>query len=221
MTLPIDLQQSITHEFRNQSLDQLENLKPSDVVVFDNQPIPENYTVVAHVDDKTSNAIVSIQDRLAEIDVQQYYYPAKQLHLTLLGNIKVTVDPELITRAVNAAFKTPIKFILYGLGSNQYCGSMSAYPHRFSITECRKILREIIGVKGDDYSIHLPAYENVGWINFMRYLHQPKEELLKELKANKESYFGDFVVKEISIYRNKSKVLDPDQSELIHTISPD
>lgn len=221
MTLPSELQKSITQEFRKQSLEQLGKLKPSGVVVFDQQSIPENYTIVAHLDDKTSNVVTSLQNGLGEIDREQYYYPVNQLHLTLLGNVKIATDPKLISRAVKTVFKTPIEFILFGLGSNQYCASMSAYPYNFSITEHRKMLRDMIRDNGDDYSIHLPTYEKVGWINFMRYQQQPKDELLKELYANKDTYFGEFKVNKVSVYRNRSKVLAPNQSELIDTIALD
>lgn len=219
MTVPSDLQESIIQEFRKQSLEQLEKLKPSDVVVFDNQPIQEKYTIVAHLDETTSNVAVFLQDKFRAIDGEQYYYPVKQLHLTLLGNINITTNHEFISRAVKVAFKKPFEFILFGVAGNQYCASMSAYPHNFSFTNSRKILRDTIGYKGDDYGSILPAYEKVGWINFMRYLHQPKEALTNELKRNNDIYFGEFIVTEVSIYRSKSKILAPDQSELINTIT--
>lgn len=221
MTLPSVFQQSIVREFREQSLGQLKQLEQSDVVVFDSKPILENYTIVAHLDDKTSNAVVSLQEELKEIDAKQYYYPTEQLHLTLLGNINIATNPERIAEAVRVAFKSPIVFVLFGLGSNKYCASMSAYPHNFSVSGCRSTLRNIIGETGDDYSIHLPAYEEVGWINFMRYEQQPKAELLKELYANRDTYFGEFVVRKVSLYLNRSKVLAPDQAELIESIAID
>lgn len=208
----------ISADFRLQSLSQLNNLKPTDVVSFDNQLIPENYTIVAHLDVQTIHTITSLQQSLTAIDSSHYYYPTNQLHLTLLGNIDISIDPERILKAIATVCSAPMQFSLLGLGSNQYGASISAYPRNFSIAEIRKKLRIMIGDSGDDYSVHLQAYESVGWITFLRYLQEPKNELLEALKNSAETDFGTVIVNEISLYSTTSKVLAPEQAKLVETV---
>lgn len=215
-SLPNKLKKHINLDFRAQSLKQLKSLTPSKIEIFDNEPIPQNYTIIFRSDEKTSQIVKQLQTQLQFISKKQYFYPSKQLHLTLLGNIDINIHKQKIIEALGKNLKslTNINFILYGLGGNQHCSSISAYP-TFNIALLRNMLRNEIRSKGDDYSSHLTKYEEVGWINYLRYLESPNQEILKFLIDKQNTFFGLFKPNSVELCANTSKVLDPPQTKLI------
>jgi hypothetical protein len=130
---------------------------------------------------------------------------------TNLENLIETVSSEIA--------KGNLFFKLWGIGSNKYCSSVSAYPVDFSLHKFRENIRKKIHAHGDDYSSILKSYEYVGWINYLRYLHKPSQELLDTLYDYKDTIFGDMEPSSIRLYQNKSKVLDASRAKLLHTFT--
>lgn len=201
-------------EFRQESINQLKQLKPEDVKVFNSSAIPLVYTVIARPNKETTAIIVKIQKQLKSIDPHHYYYPSAQLHLTLIGNIASSLNKDILINSLRKNLTSPIQFILYGLASNKFCASISAYPLNYNLSNMREAIRKDIGDQGEDYQIHLSSYEKMGWINFMRYLKTPKQELLDELRRSSEEYVGLFKPENVEVSLTTSKVLDPRYSKL-------
>lgn len=201
---------------------QLKNLQTQDIQIFEDKPIPENYTIIARPNEKMINKIVELIDELKKFDENQFYYPPKQMHLTIIGNINISHSQEKIVQAIEEIVKiNRMKFNLIGINSNIYCTSVSAIPVDFSLHEIREKLRQQIG-DGDDFgkpsSFRLPEYEHVGWINFMRYLKQPKDQFLKKLYEFHDKNFGEMKVEKIELWNNQSKALNPKIGKLIYTL---
>ena len=206
----------IIPEFRSQSLLQLEQLTPEQIVPFVIDKIKENYTIVFRPEAKAIEAVQSLMSKIRAIDPHQYMYPVEQLHMTLIGNIPISIPVDTIKRAVKKyVIKDSVKFILFGLGSNGYCSSVSAYPNGFDVTQTRNSIRAAIGNRGDDFTSFIPAYEKVCWINYMRYKQTPKKELLDFLLSQKDTNFGEIGVGAIQLYKTTSKTLNPLKCEIL------
>ena len=203
-------------QFRHESLSQLHALQASQIRVFQFERISECYTLIARLDDASRREVLGLQNDLQQIDPTQFYYPEQNLHLTLLGNLPLTIDSKDLIEIVGAVLgKYSIQFNLEGMGSSESCASVSAYPHDFSIFTMREELRSLIGMKGDDYSSILQSYEYMGWINVLRYLHIPNQTLLEKMYSYKDTSFGMFTPKIIQLYKTTSKIIEPSESELI------
>ncbi len=214
------MEQSWFKQFKIESLTQLHSLKPSEVKIFRDEPVPENFTIVVRPEDKILTAIEKEMSALKKIEPNQFYYPLSDLHLTLVGNIPTTIDQQKITIALESIIKHyQLEFKLEGLGSNKYCSSFSAYPIDFSLHKLREELRSRIGIHGDNYQNILPSYEYVGWINYLRYLQIPGQKFLNRLYENRGAVFGQFRPSSVQLFRNTSKVLASPQAQLITEIS--
>ena len=86
------MEDSLYQQFRNQSLDQLKNLKPRDVVCFDHKDIEVNYTLVVRPNPRVIVELAKLYTKLKLIDPDQYYYPANDLHLTLIGKVLAQIN---------------------------------------------------------------------------------------------------------------------------------
>lgn len=195
-------------EFRQQSFLQLRDLKPADIVPFTASKVEPNYTILAIPNAEVIKQTQEFITELKNIDPGQYYYAPQQLHITILGGLTMNLSPEEFvarTRPVLAKYK--VKFQIVGLGSNQNSSSALAYPDRFSLHNLREELRHAVGQKGTPYDIHLSRYEYMGWMNYMRYLKTPKEELLTTLRNNEDRFFGALPLPTLELYKATSKVL--------------
>ena len=214
--LPDNFKQYINPQFRKQSLEQLKNLRPEHIEIFDYEDLPQNDTAVFRLDKSTIETIKELQTKLRTYSDDQYYYPTDQLHITLIGNLDININPKRITIALKKCLTgyKDLEFVLLGLGSNQYGSSISAYP-TFNLAKLRNNLRQEIGSQGDDYSIHLSAYEEVGWINYLRYLNRPDHKFLELLYKQKDTFFGYCKPRSLELYTNSSKVLASDSTSLV------
>ena len=196
-------------EFRQQSYRQLHDLKPQDIIPYTAARVEQNYTILARPNEENIKNITSFTKDLQTIDSNQYYYRPDQLHITILGGLSMKLPKdEFVARTRPIITRYHIKFQLVGLGSNGNCSSALAYPDGFSLHNLREELREALHEKGTPYDIHLSRYEYMGWMNYMRYLQPPKEELLKTLRDNEERLFGPLPSPEVQLYKATSKILN-------------
>lgn len=203
---------------RNDSLTQLRELKPSNISLFSTDQITENFTLVFRPDNLTVDKILKLYSKLQLIEPNQFYYPSETLHLTLIGNLPINLEHQKIITSVERVIKQQsYKFKLYGLGSNNYCSSISAYPINFSLHSLRQELRNRLGTTGDNYSSILQSYEYMGWINYLRYLNKPSQQFLDKLYSYNEAFFGEMIPETLELYKNTSKVLAPTKAHLLHS----
>ena len=207
-------------QFREESLGQLKKLDPENIVLFDDKDIPPNYTLVIRPNEQTLQVFKKFYAHLQDIEPNHYYYPENDLHLTVIGNIPTSTNLDNLVETISSEIvKRNLIFKLWGLGSNIFCSSVSAYPVDFSLHELRDGIRSKIGTHGDDYSNILESYEYVGWINYLRYLQKPSQEFLNMLFSYKDTNFGEMQPSVIQLYLNTSKVLDSNKAKLIHTFN--
>lgn len=210
------MEQQFLNQFRNESLNQLTSLRPEEVEIFHDEPIIENFTLILRLDDSTLAGVEHVMNGLKKFEPNQFYYPLENLHLTIIGGLPTNIDPKIIVAAVEKVLPNySLKFQLKGAGSNKYCSSLSAYPVDFSLHDLRDELRSAIGSHGDNYSSILKSYEYVGWINFMRFFHQPNQSYFDKLYSERDSSLGEFKPKILQLYKNSSKVLDQVGATLI------
>jgi len=210
------MEKKLINKFRVESLKQLKSLRADEIVLLDETPIQENVTIIIKPSEECKKTILKLISGLKVADDTQFYYPVDRFHLTILGNIPISVD---IKSHVNSIYdvlkKQKMKFKLFGIGSNQFTSSVSAYPLDFSIHALRDEIRQIINNQADNYSRILEYYEYVGWINYMRYLKHPDQEFLDKLFSYKDFDFGEMIVSKVQIFKTTSKLIDPSQSILI------
>lgn len=150
----------------------------------------------------------------------QYVYPVTEVHLTMIGNVSMATDPELIMDTVRIATRDmTLGFRMVGVASNMLAVSVSCYPQDFSIYEFRQQIRSAIKNPSDDYTVHLQEYEHMGWINFMWYLRRPTAAELEEFRSLIHEKFGVFRPTKLQLYKNRSKVLNSEKRELVGELS--
>jgi len=209
----------IYQKFKEASNKQLASLKPSDVVLFESDEIPENYTLVAPATEEIVQVIKTIFLCCPNYIQGQYLYPDTEIHLTMIGNMSTSIDPELIMNAVKKAIQeSKLLFRMFGVASNMHAVSISCYPQDFDMNSFREQVRSDIKDTSDDYTIHLQEYEYMGWLNFMRYLRQPTAPELDELKLLMNEEFGIFKPTRLQIYKNRSHTLNEKKRELVGEI---
>lgn len=214
------MDKNILRQFRQESLKQLSKLDPEEIIIFGDPEIPGNYTLVAQPDEHTILRIKELYTQLQAIEPNHYYYPENILHLTLIGNLPLTLDLDKFRQNLPRILKSyNFSFKLCGLGSNIYSSSLSAYPANFFIHELREELRNLAGSHGDDYTSIIKSYEYVGWISYLRYLQKPSPEFLNKLYSYKDTLFGEMNPKIIKLYKTTSNVLSVGKAELIHNFN--
>ncbi len=215
------MDKSVYQKFKEASNKQLAELKPSDVVLLESDEIPENYTLVAPATEEVLQVIKGIVQKCPNFIRGQYKYPDTEVHLTMIGNMGASIDPELIKNAVKKAMQeSTLSLRMVGVASNMHAVSISCYPQGFDMYAFRQQVRSEIKDPGDDYTIHLQEYEHIGWVNFMRYLRQPTLPELDEFKLLMHEEFGNFKPTKLQLYKNRSKTLNENKRELVAEFSP-
>lgn len=203
--------------FRQQSLDQLKNFTPSQAKTNLSDSIEKNYTLIARLPQMSIKKFRDLYKQINQIDPGQYLYSANNLHLTLIGKLNQNQEPTTLVQQLQSILSQhQLKFHLYGINSYIYHSSVCAYPLGFSLHKFRQQIRNTLKDKGDDYSKYLPAYDYVGWINFLRYQHQPAQPLLDFYYQQKDQSFGIFRPRIIDLLSTTSKLLKQSDTQLIH-----
>lgn len=210
---------TIFKQFQQQSSEQLETFKVTDVVPYDFSIDPTFITIVGRLDSNSTGKLKSFQEKLEGKDPNQFYYPISLYHLTILGRISSAYDHSKLFKILSSVITMKMEFRLLGAATNQYSCSVSAYPNNFSIFKLRQELREKLSVPGDDYARHLSLYEYMGWVNLSRYRCAPTQSYIDTLKEYKNTDFGPLSISTVEVYLHQKRILDPAYSTCIHTIN--
>ena len=184
----------------------LNKLNSDNAILYDQKEgdyLPKNYTVNCFFRIKDLEPVHNLIERLKLIDEQQFFYNKEQLHITLLGQIDIKCDKDqLINTVQNFLDNNNIKFKLFGVGSSLKVASVTAYPVDFEMDKFRSEIRGLGG--GTAYD---PPYEELGWINIMRYLKKPTVKLLNAFKSETDTDFGLVSPESILLLENSSRLL--------------
>ncbi|MEP7167022.1 MAG: hypothetical protein ABI758_03535 [Candidatus Woesebacteria bacterium] len=211
------MEANIFQTFHQASLQQLSEVNPKNTKIFKDSKGEENYTLVARPESKLVAIILDIQKKLKSIDPHHFYYPEKRLHMTIIGGISLsTSEHTLIGKLQTVLENRSLEFDCRGSGTNTSAASLSFYPKGFSLHELREQIRFKINEKGTDFTIWIPTYEYVGWINFVRYQNVPKNELLEEIRKYKEEKFGIFSFSKFDLIKTSGLVLNPEWTTIAH-----
>lgn len=183
------------------------------VIIFNpnkDDSLPLNYTVNCFFEIHDLTAVAELIEKLKLIDNRQLFYEPEWLHITLLGEIDIKTDKNEIIEVVQSFLdENSIEFELLGVGSSRKVSSITAFPVDFRIENLRSQLRELGG------GSHLDGpYEQLCWINLMRFLQKPKPELLETLKKEINTNFGKIKPKSIQLLKNSSRTLK--NKQVIH-----
>lgn len=190
------------------------SVNEGNVIIFDprnDDRLEPNYTVNCFFSGKDLKRVVNLITKIKEIDHNQLFYKTPQLHITLLGQINLSSnEAEIITKVQEFLATNKIEFHLLGVGSNRKVSSVTAFPVDFDIAKLRATLRRIGGGTTFDGD-----YENLGWINFMRFLHKPNKRLFPALRKEIYAELGTVRPNSIVLMKNSSRLLNG--AEVLHS----
>lgn len=205
------LNRSLVHEVQKQ----LANLVPEDIQPFASFTVEPIYTLVARPPQNVCDAIAATAHNLQQRFPDHYYYSPDQYHMTLLPVLEL--KDETIQRI--AQMLTPVQVTLHGIGANKHGVAVAGYPtSEPSLAEMRNVLRPVVG-NLLDYKEHNKAWDQLLWINFMRFKTQPNHDFLTHAQSLKNLQLPDFTISSWQLYKTTSKVLAPQQSTLVDTIT--
>src|SRR3989339_199076 len=205
-------------EEKEQIDDQIRALNRDSINLLDDY-LDENYTI---------NIVLNLPDwkreykklvhEFEESENSLYVYPFERLHMTILGRIDKATDPREIAEVVkNKASGKRLVFKIGYLACNELGVSIVAEPE-FNLGKLRNEIRGDLRIKGDDYTKYLSIYERLAWLNFIRFKEIQGEKCFETLWNMRNYQFGEFEAKDIDIYLNSSRTLDPGKCKLVEKI---
>ncbi|MDC2891437.1 2'-5' RNA ligase family protein [Psychrosphaera algicola] len=122
-----------------------------DPLINNNSDMRRGITVLSYFDKVVGNNILSFLDELRTIEPEQYYYPASDLHLTILSIISCIdgfnysdIDADAYSNVFKAAVKDtgPFKVHFKGITVSPSCILVQGYPDFEPLTKLRDSLRQ-------------------------------------------------------------------------------
>lgn len=208
----------ILTSFHESSKEQFLDVKPDRIVPFLDTPFEEVYTIVARPDQNLIQVIEDLQEEYASKDSDQYVYSKDRLHMTILGDIPVSLNQSNLKTIFREGLKTKLQCKVWGTASNPSASSISLYPENFSFHTLREELRDDLQAHGTDFSKYIKTYEYVGWINILRYIFSPKQELLDSIESYLEKDFGTFEFNTFQLLRVSNLVLSPERTTVVDEV---
>lgn len=166
------------------------------------------YTLIARPPDFIQRKIISVSEKLAEQLTEHYYYEPNQLHVTL-QLIGTDISPKVIEIIQNVLKGKILRVAAHGVGINAHGIAISVYDlSAYEVSDIRLKLRKKLALS-INYKEHDPIWDELLWVNFMRFNEQPDKEGLSLIKALSNQEIGRFEIKEWQLYKTTSRVLDP------------
>ncbi|HUD44229.1 MAG TPA: hypothetical protein VMR41_01670 [Patescibacteria group bacterium] len=210
---------SVFRQFEEYVHRQIIALKPEEIQIFSEDLVLENYSIIIRPDKELLSIIEKHIAELRIIDPKQFYYPLEQLHLTILGNIAISVDESKLVAIIEQIKKQyNFEFLLKGFGSNMHTASIFAYP-QFALHDLREQLRKELNVSGDYTNPFFKGFEYTGWINFIRYKQIPSLKLIEKLRNIMAEEIGIMKSTQIELYRSSSKTFNPEHAKLLQSFN--
>lgn len=189
--------------------DQLRGLTSDSIKLWEDD-MAENYTINFMLDKpEWKREYEKLVYEFEKIEKGLYIYPFERLHMTVLGRIDIKTDLRKIESEVRRIMcGNEYKFKIGYLANNNQGVSIISEPV-FDLEKLRDNIRQGLGVLGDDYTKYSNIYERISWLNFMRFKDVPGEKFFETMWNMRNFWFGEFEAKEIYIFRNSSRTLDP------------
>lgn len=198
---------------------QLAEFKPEDATPTTDFNIAPEYTLIARLPANINARIHTLSRELQERFPEHYYYSTGQYHLTIVP-IPVTIEPKkAIAWATPLLADQRLALQVYGYGANRFQASAVLYPETETLAFLRKKLRAAFGIPDQAYTIHRSVWEELVWVNFMRFTVQPTSDLLKLLRDHARDDLGHCVIDRYELHSVSTKTLAPASSRLIHTFN--
>ena len=193
---------------------QLQSFSTEDITPFASFEIPKIYTLVARPPEDVRVAISRVSDHLQLNYPEHYYYPSAQYHATLLA-VSNTVDQESIDIIQRVIKRQHVEVSLQGLGISAHGVSVPVYAHKpGALGHMRNELRDKLHKVPDTRNKGTP-WDELSWINFVRFTSKPSPHMLDDLRKYESTQFGTFSIDTWELYKTTSRVLDPACSELV------
>lgn len=198
--------------------DQLRLFSPDSIKLW-NDDLEENFTINFCIDEPSWRRLYEkLTYEFSKVENGLYIYPFDRLHITLLGRVDRALGTEKVCGVVrDSMVGREFIFDVGYLANNNMGISVIAEP-RFDLAGLRNKIREDLGVAGDDYTKYSNIYERLAWINFIRFKEKPGNAFFDKLWEMREYQFGKFQAKDISVFLNRSRTLDPTKCSLIEKI---
>jgi len=205
-------------EEKEQIDDQIRRLNRDTIKLWDDH-LEENYTVNFVLNKpEWEREYRKLMHEFEIADGGLYLYPLERLHMTLLGRIERSLPAKKVVEVVRKNMqgkKYPFK-VGY-LACNELSVSIVSEPE-FDLEGLRNQVRTDLGLKGDDYTKYLRIYERLAWVNLLRFKKTPGEKFFEALWKMRNYQLGEFEAKDIDIYLNSSRTMDPTKCRLVEKI---
>jgi len=197
--------------------DQLMSFAAADATPVGSFTIEPTYTLISPIPDSITAKIKAFSDELQKRFPEQYYYLPEQYHLTVVP-VPYTHRLEDVIRVLTPLlkdWKLPIE--VRGFAMNRFQVSAVLYPDEESLLPMRQKLRQALAMPDQDFTEHRSIWEELMWVNFMRFTSPPSPELVRMVQAHANDALGHFTLERIDLYEVSTKTRDPQSSVYIHT----
>lgn len=198
---------------------QVANFTLQDVTPVTNFDIAPEYTLIAHLPLDINNKLATIGHEIQEKYPDQYYYTPEQYHLTIVP-VPREIEPARAIKAIEPIVRDwRLPICVRGLAINRFQSGAVLYPENETLPAKRAELRSALGIPRQAYTDHLNVWEQLLWVNILRFTHQPPMEMLELLRSKATSDIGSFTLSHYELYDISTKTLDPSSSTLLHTFT--
>ncbi len=183
--------------------------------------------LIIRPDEKTKKSIRAFLNELKKVEPNQYYYPAGDLHITILSIICCydgfdlgKINLEKYVGIIEDAVKnfSPFDVSFKGITASPSCIMLQGFPDWEMINCLRESIRSSFQNSGLETSIDKRYVIKTMHSTVMRFSETitRKNEFLKILKSYREFEFGKFSVREIEFIYNDWYVRDKN-TKVLHS----
>jgi hypothetical protein len=192
------------------------NVRPSRNFVID----PEVLTVVGFLNDEVTDSFKELYNELGRLNKNDslFLVPLNKLHLTIIGGFSCRTDVSQLKTSLSKSIQKPVlSFNIASISSNDVSVSPFALPIGFSLKDARNRIRKELGENGTDYTKYVKEYENISWVNILRYTEIPTPEVKGIFQKYLGKTWGRVDLKELNICRINNKIVGKD--DIIETLT--
>lgn len=165
------------NEMWTTALEQFQEGKCStDALINSSHDNRRGITLLAKPNNKLKSEITQFQDRLREIEPNQYYYPVSDLHLTILSIISCyigfqlhSISPLRYAEVIRKCLRHPIDIKLKGITASKSGILIQGFPAHEGLEMLREKLREEFRLSRLEHSIDRRYKLTTAHLTIMRF----------------------------------------------------